>query len=214
MDSLKQQYEQLTDEEKNALILYKTTLGKLMNDLDNNPDFELYYNKFLKILNNPLNNEIKNKYFSELNFESLDTFINSIINIKKTLDEVTTKLVTDKYMKLYRMVTANGVINDISKDNIVSTSLSPNEVFQYGSGGKNIYLFEIGLPAESHIGLVTTRIKYNEKENLLYISRNQDEEEIILNKDIYEFEENNRVSDDDINYITCIAKDTLNKTRI
>lgn len=214
MESFKQQYETLTDDEKKALLVYKSRLGLLINTLDNNPDFEGYYNRYKNIFSNIQNMMIQKTAFSNINFDSLDDFIKSIYDTKALLDEVTTKMTSNQGLKLFRMISTDEDIEDISKDNIVSTSLSLAEVFKYGPGGNKIYIYEIDLPIGSHFCYVPSRIKYNEKENRLILSNSADEEEIILNKDIYEFEEKSRISDNGITYITCVAHDKLNKTRI
>ena len=54
-DELMKQFKKLSDEEKNALLVYKTRLGLLINDLDNEPDWDYYYERYKRISSSPQN---------------------------------------------------------------------------------------------------------------------------------------------------------------
>ena len=227
MDNLKKQYFNLTDEEKTALLIYKSSLGKLMNDIDNNPDYKKYYDRFVNIFKDHIHDMIRLTVFNQIDFTSLESFIESVKQVKTIVDDVSTKLTTDKDFILYRLISNDEEIKDISKGNIVSTSLDPAEVFKYGRKedengfatalfGKNIAVYEIHLPKSSHVCYVPGRLNY--VGGRLYFSSKIDEEEIIINKDVYELEETSRVVDIDedhdtsFTYVTCIAHE-IKKTR-
>ena len=52
-EDLIKQYEKLKEEEKNALLVYKSRLGRAINSLDNNPlEIKEIYEQYKMLLNN------------------------------------------------------------------------------------------------------------------------------------------------------------------
>lgn len=202
MDDLIAQYNELSKEEKNALLIYKSRLGLLINDLDNNPDFNYYYDRYKHIFSNFANSFIKMSVFYSIDFTSIDTFKKSIYQIKDILDIATSKIETDESLTLYRTISSNDEINGLSKGNIISTSLSFADSKKYSVGGSNINIIEINIPPHSKVAVVPYSIKYDENKNLLTLSNDYDDE-IILNSNNYQFEETNKeILDDNITLIT------------
>ena len=187
-EDLINQFSELSYIEKNALLVYKTRLGLLMNDLDNNPDFLYYYNRYKMIYDNPLNATVKYTVFRFINMESLESFITSIHELKDILDGVTSKLITSDDMIVYRAVSSDKTINNISKGNIISSTLSFVEVDKYAKGGDSIAIYEIRIPAGSPVAISPYRVLDDSFNNRLLVKATNDEEEIILNSDNYEFE--------------------------
>ena len=205
-DNLIKQYLNLNDEEKNALLVYKSKLGLLINDLDNDPDFKYYYNYLKEIFNNPLNIFMKLTVYNNINLDSIEEFKKSIINIKAILDNTINKLVLDEDEILYRAVSTNNDVNDISKSNIISTSLSFGESLNFTNSGEKIYLYEIKIKKGSHVCCVPYSIILNKRTNQLQLTTTKDQHEIILDKNLYDFEIENKIkTDKNINIIQVSA---------
>lgn len=223
MDSLGKQYYELSDTEKKALFVYKSGMSEVLNDLDNEELLRKKYDYYVKIFNNFKNYIIKMTYFNLIDMTTIDTFKRSLIYVKQIIDEVSTKLITTHDLKLFRMISSSSEITDISKGNIISVTTSPGEVIKYELGGidasinklddLNLVIYEIELPMGSHVCCVPGRFKYNDKENILDISSRVNEEELILNKDIYDIDVIREYDNDGIKYIKCKAIDRLGKIR-
>ena len=221
MESLLKQYSKLSYEEKQALFIYKSGMGELLNDLDNELLLQKKYNDYLDKFSD--NFIIRYTYFSLVDMTSIESFKESLIYVKQIIDEVSTKLVTNQNLKLFRLITSNKEITDISKGNIISTTTSPAEVFKYELEGLdsnihkldelNIAIYEIDLPAGSHVCCVPGRFKYKSELNFIDDSSGVNEEEIILNKDIYDIDVIKSHDNDGVKYIKCMAIDKYGRTR-
>lgn len=202
IDDLNIQYNSLSENEKNTLLIYKSRLGLLINDLDNNPDYNYYYDYLINIFNNPINMLLKTTIFKSIDLTSIDAFKESIINIKNNLDELINKFIINEDITLYRIISSNDYINGISKGNIISTSFSFGETLKFANAGENIVIYQINLKKGSHVGYIPYSILYDNKNNRLVLSKNQNEEEIIIDKNNYNFDEVNNYMQNGINFIT------------
>jgi len=209
-EDLIRQYHSLSEEEKNALLIYKSRLGLLINDLENNPDFLKYYNYYLQLFSNPLNLMIQMSVFKNINLSSLDTFKDSIYNIKTILDKTITKLTINEDTTLYRAVSTNNNINDISKSNIISTSLSFFETLNFANAGENINIYQINLKKGSHVACIPYAILNDNKTHRIILTSKKDQEEIILNKDFYNFE---IIANEKMNNIQIIEVNAIEKLK-
>ena len=211
-EDLIRQYHNLSEEEQNALLVYKSRLGLLINDLDNNPNFEEYYKYYLNLFSNPFNLSMRFSVFKNIDLTSLEDFIASIYKIKEVLDKTIDKLVVNEDTTLYRAVSTNSNINDISKSNIISTSLSFFETLNFANAGENIAIYQINLKKGSHVACVPYAILNDQKTHRIIKSPKKDQEEIILNKDNYEFV--NIVQENMSNNISIIEVDAKEKNTI
>ncbi len=95
-DILTNLFNSLTKEIKSNLILYNSFYKNICNFIidnnfpsidiiKNNFDFTYYYNTIDEIIHNENNNHYLINYFNTINFKTLDTYIESLINISKTL---------------------------------------------------------------------------------------------------------------------------------
>ena len=187
-ENIAKQFDNLTDEEKMALLVYKSKLGLLINDLDNNPNYQEYYDYALKIKSNLMNMFVLNTYFKILDLSTLESFIDSIKKVKYILDNSLGKIKLSEDTEVYRAVSSNEDINDISKSNIISTSLSFGQTLLFAQSGNNIDIYRIRLHKDDPILCIPYSILYDEKRNYLTITSLQTQDEIILNKDDYIFE--------------------------
>ncbi len=199
-DQLVEQFENLSEEEKNALIVYKTRLGLLINSLDNNPDYKFYYDRYTNILNDPVNMFFSKIVFKHIDMTSIDGFIESIKRIKVILDDVTTKLIIPETTTVYRAVSTDDNISDISKGNIISTTLSFGEALKYAVAGDNIAIYEIVLPEGSPCAICPYAIVDHLTSGRLSITKSGDEEEIIINKNAYDLDISEEYNNDGLSF--------------
>ena len=73
-EDLLEQYNNLSEKEKNVLLVYKTKLSNAINDLNNEKLINDLYERYTKILENPNNMFIKMSILKDIDFSSLDTF--------------------------------------------------------------------------------------------------------------------------------------------
>lgn len=170
-EDLIKQYEALTEEEKNSLLVYKSRLGRAINSLDNN-DLEI--------------KEIYEKY------KSLEEFIESLIKVKEKLNEISKKIMLTEDITIYRAFSISNEekLMPLSKANLVSTSLNINECSKYliPNKGYTHYLYQINLEKGSMVTICPYRILIDNNDRLI-LTKENDSEEIIISKDNYDFEE-------------------------
>ena len=208
------QYERLTDEEKAVLLLYKTNLGLLLNNLSNNCDYESNYIRLCNLLRvyEELPDELQ--IFSLIRLDSLAGFRESLYGAKRLLDVVSTKMTAPECISVYRAVSSDRSIDRIARGNIISTSLDFGATLKYAVGGDNISIYEIEIKPGSRLAFIPKCEELKEKYKELFKDITSDEEEIILNNDIYNFEITNEYDNDSFKYIKVSATDIKNKTRI
>ena len=149
-ENLLKQYEALTEEEKSALLIYKSKLGRAINSLDNN-DLEIkeIYEKYKSLVENPKNIFMKFSVFKDISFKSLEEFIESLIKVKEKLNEISKKIILTEDITVYRAFSISNEeeLMPLSKANFVSTSLNINECSKYliPNKGYTHYLNQINL---------------------------------------------------------------------
>ena len=83
-EDLIKQYEKLSEEEKNALLVYKSRLGRAINSLDNNPlEIKEIYEQYKMLLNDSKNIFMKFTVFKDISFENLEAFKSSLLKTKE-----------------------------------------------------------------------------------------------------------------------------------
>ncbi len=71
-----EEYENLTSEEKNSLLIYKSRLGRAINSLDNDyQEVEDIYYKYKELLSKKENMFMSLTVFKDISFDSIDSFI-------------------------------------------------------------------------------------------------------------------------------------------
>ena len=71
-----EEYENLTSEEKNSLLVYKSRLGRAINSLDNDyQEVEDIYYKYKELLSKKENMFMSLTVFKDISFDSIDSFI-------------------------------------------------------------------------------------------------------------------------------------------
>lgn len=192
-EDLIKQYEALTEEEKNTLLVYKSRLGRAINSLDNN-DLEIkeIYEKYKSLAENPKNIFMKFSVFKDISFKSLEEFIESLIKVKEKLNEISKKIILTEDITVYRAFSISNEekLIPLSKANLVSTSLNINECSKYliPNKGYTHYLYQINLEKGSMVTICPYRILIDNNDRLTLTKENASEE-IIISKANYDFEE-------------------------
>lgn len=192
-ENLLKQYEELTEEEKNTLLVYKSRLGRAINSLDNN-DLEIkeIYEKYKSLVENPENLFMKFSVFKDISFKSLEEFIESLIKVKEKLNEISKKIILTEDITVYRAFSISNEeeLMPLSKANLVSTSLNINECSKYliPNKGYTHYLYQINLEKGSMVTICPYRILIDNNDRLT-LTKENGSEEIIISKDNYDFEE-------------------------
>ena len=133
-EDLIKHYEKLKEEEKNALLVYKSRLGRAINSLDNNPlEIKEIYEQYKMLLNNPKNIFMKFTVFKDISFENLEAFKSSLLKTKEIVKEASTKIILPEDVTTYRAfsISKEDELSTISRTDLISTSLNINECSKY-----------------------------------------------------------------------------------
>lgn len=84
-----EEYENLTSEEKNSLLIYKSRLGRAINSLDNDyQEVKDIYYKYKELLSKKENMFMSLTVFKDVSFDSIDSFIESLVNTKEVIKNI------------------------------------------------------------------------------------------------------------------------------
>ena len=207
-NNLLEQYQNLTEDEKNALLVYKSKLGVVINEMSRIRDFEKIDSSFLteiistsdnvksiylmykKYLDEPKNLFLKYSVFKDIDPSSMETFVVSLRNTYQTIQSCSDKIRLPKDIYLYRGVAVQDdkKKGQIALSNIVSSSMNPDvcEMFLYSDNPDNteleLYQFQVskGTPVlVCPYSIVIEDRLFNE----LKIKNEDSQQEIILFKD-------------------------------
>ncbi len=155
---LNTKFNSLDDNTKNSLILYNSFYKDICNylidnnypsleDIKNNFDFNYYYHDLDEIIHNEHNSHYLINYFNIINFKTIDTYLESLINIAKTLEN--THIITSNALKAFA----------ISKTTKYQ-ELSLNPLFT------NELTYIINIPSNTDLIYIPTKIELNEANEL------------------------------------------------
>lgn len=214
-EDLLKQYEELTEEEKNILLVYKSRLGRAINSLNNNDsEIKEIYKRYKFLVENPQNIFMKFSVFKDISFKSLEEFIESLLNVKEKLDKISSKIILSQDITVYRAfsIRDDEELISISKSNLVSTSLDIDECSKYiiPNKGYTHYLYQLNLEKGSLVAICPYRILIDNNDRLV-LTKDNDSKEIILSKDNFDFDEVVKTestfnSDEKLNIISINAK--------
>lgn len=204
---LLQQYNNLDDKYKNAILIYKSRLFYFINEISAVKDFltidshtlydklsdkELFQAKFRKcasIINLPTNLFIKKAIFNSINLSNIYDFIDNMRDVYILLNEV--DIYIDSELDLVRMVS---LIEDknvfISKGNLISTGLEIEDVIPFMVNKYN-HLYSIKIEAGTKVLVTPYSILINLKDNTIRIepTKKDGQHEVVLFKDDLVIEE-------------------------
>ncbi len=192
-EDLKRQYQLLSEEEKNAFLVYKSKLGLAINDLNHNlENVKAIYLSYKEIVNDPKNIFMKMTVFKDISFYSLEDFKNSLQKVIETMKNASKKIVLKNNITIYRAFSLEKGIKPIllAKENFISTSMDIKECSKFFNRNKvyEHYLYQINLEAFSCVGICPYAILIDEN-NQLYLTSKNEQQEIILVQDNFDFEE-------------------------
>lgn len=191
MENLLEEYENLTSEEKNSLLIYKSRLGRAINSLDNDyQEVEDIYYKYKELLSKKENMFMSLTVFKDVSFDSIDSFIESLVNTKEIIKNIDMKLEED--MTVYRAYSIPTAQEEmfLSRSELVSTSLDIDNCddFLINDDNYNHYLYKINLEKGSLVTVCPYSILLDGLTGRLILSKNNTQDEVILNKENYDFE--------------------------
>ncbi|MCI8671813.1 MAG: hypothetical protein HFI36_07320 [Bacilli bacterium] len=209
--SLYSNYNSLPKENKASLILYNSFYKNIcnyiinnnypeINDIKNKFDFEYYYKEIEEIVYNENNSHYLINYFYILDFKNIDSYINSIINICKVVEN--TYFINNSDIKAFYLPETNKY-----------KTLTINPIFN-----KDTTIYLVDILANSNVLYIPEKIEYDEdnKEfntitsNNIYIK-----EEIIDTTDTLTVNIYNKINEKYNNSDIIITKDLkLNKSII
>lgn len=147
-------FNNLSEDEKNAILLYQSRLFYFINEISSIDSysvlqskeiyaclkdkelFEKQFNEYKEIINNPHNLFFKMGIFQHISFDNLIEFIDSICNVIDTLVNIKNKIILDKEITLYRGVNIDNLDSlSLGKGKFISTSLDPDVALEFTSGG-------------------------------------------------------------------------------
>ena len=127
--------------------------------------------------------------FKNVSFSSLDSFKESLINIKNKVLNI--NLTLDEDTTVYRAFSLSDDSEEelLSKSELISTSLDIDTCDDFlVAGNKRHYLYQINLKKGSKVAICPYAILLDSKSDRLILSKSHDQEEILLNKENYSFD--------------------------
>lgn len=241
-NTLLDDFKKLSEEEKNAIFIYQSRLFYFINEITSISNyqllnsFEVYsflkdkilfekkFNEYKSIVNKSQNLFFKMGIFQSVSFETLDEFINSLLDVIKILEGLENKILLKEEVTLYRGINVEDK-NSFSfcKGAFVSTSLSLDNALEFIEGPGNPVLFKImvdapvsvivspyriGLSYDSNISPIDAYLKNIVPTNLKMIAADYTQREIVLfsNKIDYEF-----ISKKEIDHILVVEVNVKSK---
>lgn len=191
MENLLEEYENLTSEEKNSLLVYKSRLGRAINSLDNDyQEVENIYYKYKKLLSNKENMFMAFTVFKDISFNNIEDFIESLAKTKEIIKNIDMKLEED--MTVYRAYSVQKNQEEVflSRSELVSTSLNIDtcDDFLINDANYNHYLYKINLEKGSLVSICPYSIVLDVLTGRLTLSKKSTQEELILNQENYTFD--------------------------
>lgn len=146
---------------KNNLILYTSFYKDIcnyiidnnypdLNTIKNKFDFTYYYNELDSIVHNVNNNHYLLNYFNHINFKTLDDYLNSIIDIAKTLEN--TNIPLNKSLEVFA-ISKNHKYQEMSLTPLYTSELT--------------YL--INIPTNTNIIYIPSKLIIDEKTNEIFL---------------------------------------------
>ena len=207
MDNLLNQYQILSDREKNAILVYKSSMGMLINKINKNL---LDTSDVSQVLSNPsLVEEVKDCYeeflefyqtdpilkhtlLKNINMKSISTFIMSLVDISYILMGCADKIKLDHSRRLYRLVSYDKTYEDISESEFVSTTGDIDVCDTFMKINHNYILYELEVEENTPVMVCPYSIKahydsvfdyfLNRKPKSISLQEGDSQNEVILFK--------------------------------
>lgn len=189
-NDLLEQYNKLEDDEKRAIVVYKSKLFRLINLISSIPNFEYLSSDeiierlpdieklkediktFNNILNRPENLIVRLSIFKNVNLDDFNLLIEYLREIYYKLDSIKNKIILKDDLTVYRGIAVDDFndVKEVAKGNLISTSIKIEDTEPYMSFKRRAVLHMIkikkGTPLlVAPISLVCT---YRDREDYLY----------------------------------------------
>jgi len=190
-NNLLEQYNKLTEQEKNAILIYKSsfyyhinnitkvtnfeekTPEQILEQIDDKQEFINKFEQYKKIIMYPQNMIVRYSVFNSINLDNILSFIESIKLIYSKIKEASLKFKLCDDLTVYRGISTNEEKVNISNSKILSTSIKIDDAndFIYQEGFNESHLFVISLKKGSNV-LVTPYSLVVEFEDSLSMLKN------------------------------------------
>ena len=187
--TLLEQYNNLSDMEKNALMIYKSKLFIFINKLDEilydkyrYEKYKKFYEEYKGYISDPINSFMRLGVFSLIDFSNYENFLRSIKKVKDILFSIEGKLTIPYDMRVYRMVSSEKDLDVIFKDSLVSTTTDIAVTDNFYVPGKKNSLLSIDIPKGTPCLVVpySVVVKDISGKYHLQVSNNDSQKEVIL----------------------------------
>ncbi len=185
-----QQYDCLSQDDKNTLLIYKSRLSRAINSLDiDDNEIKDVYDLYKNYLDDTKNIFMKMTVFKDISFDNFDSFKESLRDVKEKLEKVTSKITLPEDITVFRVVSVpkDKELSFISKSEIISTSFSIDECSKFLIPNSNNYLYQINLKQGSSVAICPYSILINQETHQLSLTQKTDQKEVIISKSNYDF---------------------------
>lgn len=199
-NKLIEQYNNLSDDVKNALLVYKSRLSyfineiatvssfmnkssnDIFNELSDKDTFINKYNDYKNIVDLDINMFAKKTIFYRVNFDNILDFIESLKNIYKTLKKES--LIIDEDITSYRIVSVNNNdVSFVSKSDIISTSVNIDSLDDFMINEYN-HLYKINVKDGTNVLVFPYAVLIDLIDDRLIVAATDiNQKEIVLFKD-------------------------------
>ena len=221
--TLLEQYNNLSDMEKNALMIYKSKLFIFINKLDEilydkyrYEKYKKFYEEYKGYISDPINSFMRLGVFSLIDFSNYENFLRSIKKVKDILFSIEGKLTIPYDMRVYRMVSSEKDLDVIFKDSLVSTTTDIAVTDNFYVYGKKNSLLSIDIPKGTPCLVVPYSVVIKDVDGRyhLQVVNNDSQSEVILfgpSLD-YEIKEKRYFEDEALTVYKISAKPVKEKT--
>jgi len=221
--TLLEQYNNLSDMEKNALMIYKSKLFLFINNLEEILNNAYKYEKYKKFFEeyrsyviDPINSFMRFSVFSIVDFSDYEKFLKSIKNVREILFSIEGKLTIPYDMRVYRMVSSEKDLDVIFKNSLVSTTTDIAVTDNFYVYGKKNSLLSIDIPKGTPCLVVPYSVVIKDVDGRyhLQVVNNDSQSEVILfgpSLD-YEIKEKRYFEDEALTVYKISAKPVKEKT--
>lgn len=195
-------FENLNEEDKKSLLVYKSALSyhineistisnienknaiQIFNELNNSNEFEQKFLDYKNILEQSENTFIKYSIFNCVSFDDILLFIESIRKIYFRIISISNKTLLPDKCKLYRDFSYDKNKSFLSKGNIISTSLNLDNVEDFLFYDLNNVLYELNVDKNVNALVIPYSIKRVQigDKIILKLNKEDSQQEIILFK--------------------------------
>lgn len=184
------QYNSLSDEERKAIVIYKSKLYKIINlitsingfeylssdeIIERLPDVEYLKRmvlEFRDVLNRSENMLVRFSYFNNVRLDDFNLLIEYLRDIYFVLERAMDKIILSDDLTVYRGIAVDdfNVVREVAKGNLVSTSIKIEDTEQYMNFRDKAVLYMIKIKKGTPLLVAPTSLvcTYKDREDYLY----------------------------------------------